>query len=126
MVDSILIGKIIYEKLTQSEELKEYVGENIFPLVAEESVTYPFVIFYRNSIRSLSNKDGFSEDEVSFSILTVSDRYTQTLEIANIIRGIFEKQRIGNIYNCKLENVDEDFAENAFIQLLTFTCRMTN
>lgn len=126
MVDSILIGKTIYNLLNSSEELKKYVDNKIYPLVADEGVSFPFVVFYRTLIRNVVCKDGYFEDEVGFSIIAVSNKYLESLEIANIIRSIFEKKKLAdNIYNCTVEDIDEDFRENAYIQQIYFNCKVT-
>lgn len=127
MVNSILIGKTIYKLLTDSDELKNYVGNKIYPLIADDGVTFPFIIYYRTSIRNTVCKDGYYEDEVSFSIIAVSNSYIQSLEIANIIRSIFEKEKLtDNIYNCAVEDIDEDYRDNAYVQQLDFNCKITN
>lgn len=127
MVNSILIGKTIYQLLTNSDELKSYVGNKIYPLIADDGVTFPFVIFYRNYIHNLECKDGFFEDEVSFSITAVSNSYIESLELANIIRKIFEKKNLTDtIYNCRVDDVEEDYQNNAYIQQLDFTCKVCN
>lgn len=125
MVNSILIGKTIYKLLTESDELKKYVGNKIYPLVADNDVSFPFIIYYRTNIRNLVDKDGYYEDEVSFSVIVVSNKYLESLEIANIVRGIFEKKKLTeDIYNCTVEDIDEDFRENAYIQQIYFNCKM--
>ena len=127
MVNSILIGKTIYKLLTDSDELKDYVGNKIYPLIADDGVTFPFIIYYRTSIRNTVCKDGYYEDEVSFSIIAVSNSYIQSLEIANIIRSIFEKKKLSDtIYNCTVEDIDEDYRDNAYVQQLDFNCKITN
>ena len=127
MVNSILIGKTIYKLLSDSSELKGYVGNKIYPLIADDGVSFPFIIYYRNSIKSNSCKDGYYEDEVSFSIIVVSNKYMESLEIANIIRSVFEKRYLSDtITECKVEDVDEDYRENAYVQQLDFNCKMTN
>ena len=126
MVDSILIGKTIYNLLNSSDELKKYVDNKIYPLVADEGVTFPFVVFYRTQIRNVVCKDGFYEDEVGFSVIAVSNKYLESLEIANIIRSIFEKKKLTEtIYNCTVEDIDEDYKENAYIQQIYFNCKIT-
>lgn len=126
MVDSILIGKTIYNLLNSSDELKKYVDNKIYPLVADEGVTFPFVVFYRTQIRNVVCKDGYYEDEVGFSIIAVSNKYLESLEIANIIRSIFEKKKLTEtIYNCTVEDIDEDYKENAYIQQIYFNCKIT-
>lgn len=125
MIDSILIGKKLYKILTESTELKKYVNDKIYPLVADNDVTYPFVIYYRTSIKNIINKDGVIEDAVSFTVIVVSNSYIESLEIADIIRRILEKKKLkDNIFNCTLEDVDEDYRENAFIQQLYFSCNI--
>ena len=127
MVDSILIGKTIFKLLSDSAELKKYVDKKIYPLIADDGVTYPFIIYYRTSIRNIVCKDGYYEDEVGFSILVVSNSYIESLEIANIVRSIFEKNKLTDtIYNCKVEDIDEDYNNNAYIQQIDFTCKVTN
>lgn len=127
MVNSILIGKTIYKLLTDSDELKDYVGNKIYPLIADDGVTFPFIIYYRTSIRNTVCKDGYYEDEVSFSIIAVSNSYIQSLEIANIIRSIFEKKKLSDtIYNCTVEDIDEDYRDNAYVQQLDFNCKITS
>lgn len=117
MVDSILIGKTIYKLLAESEDLKKYIGNKIYPLVADNDVTFPFIIYYRTSIRNISCKDGYYEDEVNFTVITVSNKYIESLEIANIIRSILEKKKLPNkIYDCRIEDIDEDYRDNAYIQ----------
>lgn len=125
MVNSILIGKTIYKLLNSSEELKQYVGEKIFPLVADNDVTFPFIVYFRDGIFSNGCKDGYYEDTVNFSIVTVSNSYIESIEIANIIRKIFEKRRLTEeISYCVLDNIDEDFIENSYVQSLRFSCKM--
>lgn len=127
MVNSILIGKTIYKLLESSDKLKEYVGNKIYPLVADNDVTFPFVVYYRTNIKNLTNKDGYYEDEVSFSVIVVSNKYMESLEIANIVRSIFEKRQLTeDIYNCTVEDIDEDYRDNAYIQQIYFNCKMSN
>lgn len=127
MVNSILIGKTIYKLLTDSDELKKYVDNKIYPLIADDGVTFPFIIYYRTSIRNTVCKDGYYEDEVSFSIIAVSNSYIQSLVIANIIRSIFEKKKLTDtIYNCTVEDIDEDYRDNAYVQQLDFNCKISN
>lgn len=127
MIDSVLIGKVIYKLLSSNDQLKQYVNKKIYPLIADNDVTYPFIIFYRTSITNNHCKDGYYEDEVSFSVMVVSNKYMESLEIANIVRSIFEKKRLTDeITDCILQDVDEDYRDNAYIQQLYFQCKITN
>lgn len=130
MTNSILIGKIIYSKLSTSETLTTMLGEEnkIFPIIADNDVKYPFVVYKRLSVSSLQTKDGFGEDIVSFEITVVHNNYVGSLNIANEIRKILEKKKIEsnimNIYNNKIQNISEDYVGDAYVQKLIFTCNI--
>lgn len=130
MTNSILIGKIIYSKLSTSETLTTMLGEEnkIFPIIADNDAKYPFVVYKRLSVSSLQTKDGFGEDIVSFEITVVHNNYVGSLNIANEIRKILEKKKIEsnimNIYNNKIQNISEDYVGDAYVQKLIFTCNI--
>lgn len=128
MVNTILIGKVIYKLLSQNEELESLVGNKIYPLVAENSATYPFVVFYRNGISNNPNKDGYGEDNVNYTIVVVSNKYSESIEIANKIRQTIEFKRYVTddmeIYDSHMINIDESFYEEAYIQTMTFNAKI--
>lgn len=131
MINSIQIGKIIYNKLSENEIIQEVVADRIYPVIAEQTTNYPFIIYYRNSIvNSIFNKDGSVEDDVSFSITVVSTKYNESADLANEIRKIFEKKQIPNnlmrITNSRLIAIDESYEDNAYVQRLTFSCTVNN
>lgn len=126
MTNSIFIGKWVYNQLKENATLKKLVPNKIFPLVAEQTTTFPFIVYWRNNITSDSCKDGFHQDQVSFTVSCVSDNYTQSLQLANECRKSLEGMRYlydgMTISFCKLTSIDETFQENAFVQMLTFEC----
>lgn len=129
MINSIYISKTIYKLLSENEELAKYIDGKIYPLVAENSTTFPFIIYYRDSLNCTKlTKDGYNSDNATFIISVVSNKYIESLEIANIVRKIFSKNVISGddieISNIELE-VDEDW-NNAYIQTLTFNCTIEN
>lgn len=127
MVNSLLIGKTIYNCMNTNEDLNKIVKNKIYPLVADQSTTFPFVVYYRTNIMSSNyTKDGYGEDEVEFTVIGVSDKYNVSCDIANEIRKVFEKKKIDGenltITNCRLVGVDESWEENAYVQRLNFLC----
>ena len=128
MTNSILIGITIYEKLSNSTKLKKYVDDRIYPLIASNNDVFPFIVFFRDDIKSLSCKDGYYEDEVNFTVVVVSNKYMESLEIANEVRTILEKKKhIGNniiITDTQIEGVDEVWEENSYVQKLHFSCKI--
>lgn len=123
--NSILIGKYIYQFLTESDELQSYLNGKVYPLIVDEDITYPFVVYSRQDVVPSYNKDGNYQDNISITIHIVSDNYVETLEIANIIRHIFELKRYADdkiaITQFLLDNVSESFEEDAYIQTLNIS-----
>lgn len=131
MNNSILIGKLIYERLSSNPELKEYVNDKIFPLIAEQETTFPYIAFSKDSITPSYTKGGNYEDTVSVQIIVASADYLESLNIANIVRKIFEYR----LYSCdelritesRLSSVSEAYDDNAnaFIQRLIFNFKIS-
>ena len=127
MTNSILIGKVIYSKLISNQLIADIVNDRVFPVIAEQTTTFPFIIYYRVSIsNNLYNKDGSVEDTVVFSITVVSTNYNESAELANEIRKIFDKKQITNdimrITDSRLIEIDESYEDNSYVQKLTFSC----
>lgn len=125
MVNSILVGKHIFSLLSENEAIKGYVGDKIYPLIAENSATYPFIIYYRGTISNTTIKEAFANDNVTYSITVVSNKYVESLEIANLVRSTLEFKGLQfddmNIRNSHLTNITETYYEGAYIQVMTFT-----
>lgn len=121
---SISVNKYIYQLLISDEKLKELVGNKIYPLVAEESVTYPFIIFTKENAFANYTKDLLTYDTVNISVAIAAVNYFQTVEIAERVRQILENHRDGYFYNILLDNVTEDFSEDTYIQQLQFSAKI--
>lgn len=129
MDNSILIGKYIYKLLTEDEVLAQIVTpKKIFPLVANAETTYPFIVYSRTGLNVEYCKDGIVEDTVEIQVIAVSDKYIESLEVANQIRKILELRRFKDenvfIKDCRLSSVYEEYIENAFVQKVTFTIKL--
>lgn len=131
MTNSILIGKYIYNTLTQNDSVSGYVDSKVFPVVAEQGTEYPFIVYRRNNIQaSQDTKDGVNEDAVDFEVIVVSDRYDESIAIANEVRRALERKKMVFedivIYNSTMQGISEDYAENAYVQMLNFSCTVEN
>lgn len=121
---SISINKHIYNLLINDDKLNELVGKKIYPLVAEESVSYPFIIFTKESAYAEYTKDLLTHDTVTISIAIAAINYFQTVEIAERVRQILENYRDGYFFNILLNNVTEEFVEDTYIQQLQFSAKI--
>lgn len=121
---SISVNKHIYNLLINDEILNGLVDKKIYPLVAEESVTYPFIIFTKEAAMGNYTKDLLMYDTVTISIAIAATNYSQTVDIAERVRQILENRRDDYFYNILFDEVTEDFVEDAYIQQLKFSTKI--
>lgn len=122
---SLQIGKAIYHILSNSKTIADEVEDKIFPLVATEGTTFPFIVYKRNGINPLDVKGRMIiKESVNIQVLVASDNYNKAVEIADKVRSELEKSR-GMFLGIKIDKVtlldaDEDYTEDTHIQTLTF------
>jgi hypothetical protein len=128
MITSIQVPKVVYNILSNNDELEQQVGKRIFPIIADQTTNFPFITFERENITTDSQtKDYYRQDIVSFSINVVTQGYLEGLEIADIVRSCLEKKKLPNTYNlnitnCKVYSVSEDYIDDAYVQRISFEC----
>ena len=121
---AISCNKHIYQLLSNDSLLTSMVGKKIYPLVAEESVTYPFVIFTKESVNGNYTKDFLQYDTVTISVAIAANNYYETVNIAERVRAILENHRDSYFLSVLLDNVTEEFLEDAYVQQLQFSAKI--
>ena len=128
--NSILITKYIRKFIVENEEVSKLINtNNVFPLIANADTTFPFVVYGRTSLVPTYTKDLLTENSITIYIYVVSDKYIESLEIANAIRHSIEshiyKDDEITIDVIKLESITEETSDDAYIQKMSFifTCR---
>lgn len=126
MDNSILAGKYLRKILIENEGLMELISANkIFPLLANADTTFPFIVYSRNNITPVYTKDILTDNNAVFTVIVVSDKYTESLDIANAVRHSLEgyryKDEIINIYPIKLDSISEETMDDAYIQRMMFS-----
>jgi len=126
MDNSILAGKYLRKILIENEELMELISANkIFPLLANADTTFPFIVYSRNNITPVYTKDILTDNNAVFTVIVVSDKYTESLDIANAVRHSLEgyryKDETINIYPIKLDSISEETMDDAYIQRMMFS-----
>lgn len=118
---SLQIGKAIYHILSNDTDVVDRVQNKIYPLIADVDTTFPFIIYKRTGITPADSKDRFiySED-VYVDVVIASDKYNESIEIADLVRTALLKGRYDGIKDINLTDADEDYIEDTFIQNLTF------
>lgn len=125
MTNSLLIGSTITDLLTSNiKSLKD----KVYPIVAEQGTTYPFVVYKRVSDLSNGCKDGFYEDTVNFEIAVVSTGYAEGINIAQKVRNILERKRIRTdlmeLTETHITNAYEEFTDNVYVQKINFITKI--
>lgn len=113
---TIRIGEAIYSILKPFKK--------VYPLIADEDTTFPFIVYGRNSGYSQSDKDGIYSAIANVNVKVATQEYDEGVELADKIVNEMEKT-IGdvqgfNIWQIRMTDSNEVFAENAFIQEMQF------
>ena len=122
----MLTGNYLLDVLNDQEELIEVLGENkIFPLVAKEDTTFPFVIYTRDNIQITYTKMANHDNLVTITYKVYSDNYDESVTIANLIRNILERKQIEvpneiKINDIRIVSMYEQYNENGFCESITF------
>lgn len=81
------IGKAIYNILSTTTNISDLVGTRIFPNVAPQTTTFPFIIYDVNGVQPNDTKDGASTlDTNDVMISCYSETYSQASDLAQKIR----------------------------------------
>ena len=89
MMDSLNIGKAIYTILQTSID----IDKKIYPLIADEGTTFPFIIYKRTGLTPESTKDNTNEN-VSVEINIASSNYSESIDLAIKVRKALDKPLI--------------------------------
>ena len=113
---SLQIGKAIYHLLSKDSRIKEKVGSKIYPLIVEESTTFPFIIYKRTNISPNYTKGSYSVNEsVTVDVVIASKDYTDTVELADYVRDALEGRR-GNIAGIEINDIRMISADQEYIE----------
>jgi len=91
---SLQIGKAIYDILHSNTEIVAKLQDKIFPLIVDNTTTFPFIVYKRTGITPAYTKDRFSSnDTVTVDIIVASEVYYESVEIADLVRLALEGKR---------------------------------
>ena len=120
----------VYKILTDNEEIKKVVGNNIYPVVAPLSAKNPYIVFKRQITTQNDNKDS-RYSIVSIEINVYSNNYQQSIQLAELVKNTLE-----DIYNKEVEgfkikyivntSIDEDYNEDYYSQTMYFDAKVLN
>lgn len=118
----ISIGKAIKSLLVAGLS-KTSIKNKIYPLIADETTTFPFIVYRRSSIIPESDKD-YSNDSAHIQIMIAANNYAESVELAEQVRTSLVHKK-GIIQTIPVEDISlvdgsEEFIDNTFVQNLIF------
>lgn len=102
----INIGKLIYPKLNSVC--------STYPLVAENTTRFPFIIYRTTQSRPENTKDGIYDWIFTIQVNVVSDKYDTVCDLCS--EAVDRLLELEDILDINIESISEDFAENAYIK----------
>lgn len=126
-MSTISFAKAI-KSLLSSDTIKAVVSNKVYPLIAPLNTSFPYIVFQRTST-PYSTKDNVYQDSLNVEIIAVSDNYDKSVELAEIIRDELEGKRNITIEEFKIASIkmidsNESYANDAYLQSLTFNFRI--
>ncbi len=118
------VGAAINQLLGANQALVALVGNKIFPLAVQADEKRPFLIYQRTGLAPAYTKDTRQKDSVFMGITIISERYSESVEIASEVIEALEHKRGKHagvdIDDIKLLDANEEADEINFIQALEF------
>lgn len=112
-----MTGIAIFNILTNASAVTDIVGSQIFPDMATQQATYPFIVYEINSTTSTETKDGPSKlDEVTVNVMSYSNSYQQAQELAAKVRTALDRTR-GTFEGVEVQSIQ---FENSFSTAMSF------
>ena len=121
MESSISVIKHIFRILSSDKTLNEMIGNKIFPIIAENDITFPFILVTRTSITPITFKTGVAVDKVTFQVVIEDVDYFRTVNIAERVRELLELRHSEYFKRIEFTNCYEDFMNDAYKQTLHFS-----
>ena len=124
MLQSLKIGSYIFNRI------KTITGYDCYPCVADNDVKFPYIVYNRTGLSTQLTKDGYTDDNVSFEISVYSDKYAQSVHVAEAVRGALEvlsaqHDETFDIDNSIITNASEYWNDNTFVQQINWTADVT-
>ena len=117
------IGNDVREMLLANTALTQYVGNNIYPLIAPENTEGEFIIYQRDKYKKEWTKIGVYEDVCHLLVTLIADNYDNAIflasQIDNTLTGKHTKDT-GEKIDINLIDSTESFDDNKYIETLLF------
>lgn len=111
------IGQEIRNIILSSNAVKNVVGTKIYPLVATQGTTFPFIVYRRNGYGPKGDKDFIFGEIVYIEIVVIATNYEESVSIANDVADVLiATNETDNIESIKITNIAEDYISDSYTQ----------
>lgn len=123
LTDNLDFGTFIIEKIDDIIP--------VYPIIADKGATYPFCVYRRTGFVPKNTKDIYNYEEIiSIEIIIASTSYKESIKLAQKIKDTLEcyrgRWRTTTINQILMDNCNEDWSNDAYIQKLYFTVSLDN
>ena len=124
-------GKAIYSILTNDSDVSAIIGTKVYPQIAAQGATFPFVVYVLQDNSPSDTKSGVSTlDEIRYDIVAAAETYTELSSLTERIRlaldrytGTVEGVVIDSIQFIDLD-VDNDPATETYVSSSEYILRI--
>lgn len=102
----INIGKLIYPKLNSVC--------STYPLVAENTTKFPFIIYRTTISRPENTKDGIYDWIFNIQVNVVDDKYDTVCDLCS--ETVDKLLELEEVLDINIESISEDYIEDAYVK----------
>lgn len=117
------IATEIRATLLSSEDIKEAIGEKVFPIIAPENTVGDFIVYQRDGYKQDSTKFGIYQQVPIVNVVAISENYDRSQHLASLIYDTLSGDFADLDIHIELEDSTEDFIDNKYIQVLQFSIK---
>lgn len=114
------VSEHIYKALTSSDAIVEKVGMNIYPIATKSEVKFPFIVYERENVVTRYDKSGPSSADIDESIYVLSESYSESEEIAQLVIDRLERQNAKyedfEVIGAVVNDVPENYISQTYVQ----------
>lgn len=119
------ISKHIYSALMSSAVAESAVGNKIFPIATKNEVQFPFIVYERDNVTPRYDKSGESVTEASVNVYVLSENYTESLDIAEMVIEALERKyatyKDFEVIGAVMLGASENYTANTYVQQIAFS-----
>lgn len=126
-MNSFNIGKAICSILLENGDVTNIVGNKIYPVIADETTTFPFIVYQRSGFTPQSDKD-YTDENVNIEMVIASETYAESIDLAIKVRKALEhkESKTFGIRDIIVQDATEDYIDDTFIQQMSFVVYIEN